>query len=102
MYPGLLVLTPDFASSILNYRSKNLGAAMQNAKQYNRTGALYPWTGYFPPKISLTVVPASATVLASAPVSNTNTISTMTSPSPNGNTSSPPATQLGSLTTAIP
>lgn len=45
MYPGLLVLTPDFASSILNYRSKNLGAAMENAKFYNRSGALYPWTG---------------------------------------------------------
>jgi trehalose/maltose hydrolase-like predicted phosphorylase len=47
MYPGLLVLTPDFARSIVNYRSKNLGAAMQNAMQYNLTGALYPWTGYF-------------------------------------------------------
>jgi len=45
MYPGLLALTPDFAVSILNYRYKNLGAAMQNAKQYNLTGALYPWTG---------------------------------------------------------
>ena len=101
MYPGLLVLTPDFASSILNYRSKNLGAAMQNAKQYNRTGALYPWTGYLPPKIPLTVVRASVTVPASAPVSNTNTTSTTTSPSLNGNTSSLPATQLGSLTTAI-
>jgi trehalose/maltose hydrolase-like predicted phosphorylase len=53
MYPGLLALTPDFANSILNYRFKNLGAAMQNAKQYNRTGALYPWTGYpFPPLFS--------------------------------------------------
>ena len=46
MYPGLLVLSPDFALSIDNYRLKNLGAAMQNAKQYNLTGALYPWTGY--------------------------------------------------------
>ena len=46
MYPGLLALTPDMASSINNYRFKNLGAAMENAKQYNRTGALYPWTGY--------------------------------------------------------
>jgi trehalose/maltose hydrolase-like predicted phosphorylase len=46
MYPGLLVLTPDLASSVINYRSKNLGAAMQNAKSYNLSGALYPWTGY--------------------------------------------------------
>jgi len=45
MYPGLLVLTPDFASSILNYRYKNLDAAMTNAKFYNLTGCLYPWTG---------------------------------------------------------
>jgi trehalose/maltose hydrolase-like predicted phosphorylase len=45
MYPGLLVLTPDFASSILNYRYKNLGAAMENAQFYNLSGALYPWTG---------------------------------------------------------
>lgn len=46
MFPGLAVLTPDFAESITNYRSKNLGAAMQNAKEYNLTGALYPWTGF--------------------------------------------------------
>jgi trehalose/maltose hydrolase-like predicted phosphorylase len=46
MFPGLLVMSPDLASSITNYRLKNLGAAMNNAKQYNLTGALYPWTGY--------------------------------------------------------
>ena len=46
MYPGLLVLTPDFAASILNYRKKNLGAAIANARLYNSSGALYPWTGY--------------------------------------------------------
>ena len=45
MYPGILVLTPEFGLSINNYRQKNLGAAMENAKQYNLTGALYPWTG---------------------------------------------------------
>jgi trehalose/maltose hydrolase-like predicted phosphorylase len=45
MFPGLLVLTPQFARSIVNYRTKNLGAALQNAKQYNLTGALFPWTG---------------------------------------------------------
>lgn len=45
MFPGLLVLSPDYAQSIINYREKNLGAALQNAKQYNLTGALYPWTG---------------------------------------------------------
>ena len=45
MFPGLLVLSPDLARSIVNYRTKNLGAAMQNAKEYNLTGALYPWTG---------------------------------------------------------
>jgi len=46
MFPGLLVLSPDFALSITNYRYKNLGAALQNAPQYNLSGALYPWTGY--------------------------------------------------------
>lgn len=46
MYPSLLSLFPDYAMSINNYRSKNMGSAIENAKQYNRAGLLYPWVGF--------------------------------------------------------
>jgi trehalose/maltose hydrolase-like predicted phosphorylase len=46
MYPSLLSLFPDYAMSINNYRSKNLGAAMENVKQFNRSGLLYPWVSF--------------------------------------------------------
>ncbi|PWN46738.1 hypothetical protein IE53DRAFT_391103 [Violaceomyces palustris] len=46
MYPSLLSLYPSFAESINNYRSKNLGAAMENARKYNRSGLLYPWVAF--------------------------------------------------------
>ncbi|KAG0070017.1 alpha,alpha-trehalase ath1 [Linnemannia elongata] len=46
MYPSLLSLFPDYAMSINNYRTKNLGAAMKNAKQFNRSGLLYPWVAF--------------------------------------------------------
>jgi trehalose/maltose hydrolase-like predicted phosphorylase len=44
MLPGLLVLHPDHASAINNYRSRLLPQALENAKQNNASGALYPWT----------------------------------------------------------
>lgn len=44
MYPGLLALQPDYAESIVDFRYRQLGAAKENAKQYNLPGALYPWT----------------------------------------------------------
>lgn len=43
MAPSLVSLFPKFALSILNYRSKLLGAAQANAKQFSRNGTLYPW-----------------------------------------------------------
>ncbi|KAG0375400.1 alpha,alpha-trehalase ath1 [Mortierella sp. AD032] len=46
MFPSLLSLFPDYAMSINNYRTKNLGAAMENAKQFNRSGLLYPWVAF--------------------------------------------------------
>ncbi|KAI8599163.1 glycosyl hydrolase family 65 central catalytic domain-containing protein [Dissophora ornata] len=46
MYPSLLSLFPDYAMSINNYRSKNMGAAMENAKSFNRSGLLYPWVSF--------------------------------------------------------
>ncbi|GAA5834169.1 hypothetical protein JCM11251_000560 [Rhodosporidiobolus azoricus] len=45
MYPGLLALFPDYAESIVDFRYRQLGAAMENAAEYNLSGALYPWTG---------------------------------------------------------
>jgi trehalose/maltose hydrolase-like predicted phosphorylase len=44
MLPGLLVLHPEHAASINNYRYRHLGQAKENAKEYNLDGALYPWT----------------------------------------------------------
>lgn len=45
MFPPLLTLFPSYASSINNFRTRQLGAAKQNAVFYNSSGALYPWTG---------------------------------------------------------
>ncbi|GAA5906847.1 hypothetical protein JCM6882_006845 [Rhodosporidiobolus microsporus] len=45
MYPGLLALFPDYAESVIDFRYRQLGAAMENAAEYNLSGALYPWTG---------------------------------------------------------
>ncbi|GAA5985292.1 hypothetical protein JCM5350_005577 [Sporobolomyces pararoseus] len=46
MYPALLALVPDYAESIVDFRFRQLGAAIENSKQFNFSseGALYPWT----------------------------------------------------------
>ncbi|GAA5883213.1 hypothetical protein JCM16303_007308 [Sporobolomyces ruberrimus] len=44
MFAGLLAMVPDYAESIIDFRYRQLGAAKENAKQYNFSGALYPWT----------------------------------------------------------
>lgn len=43
MYPPLLVLQPDIARSLLEYRYERLGAAKQNAFAHGYQGAMYPW-----------------------------------------------------------
>lgn len=43
-YP-LIAMFPEYALSILNYRYRFLPAAEQNARDFNVSGALYPWTG---------------------------------------------------------
>lgn len=45
MLPPLLALFPSYAESITNFRYRQLGAAMENVKQFNRSGAIWPWTG---------------------------------------------------------
>ncbi|KAL8276477.1 hypothetical protein RQP46_011127 [Phenoliferia psychrophenolica] len=45
MYPSLLALFPSYAENINNFRTRQHGAAIENAKQYNSSGALYPWMG---------------------------------------------------------
>ncbi|KII91942.1 carbohydrate-binding module family 32 protein [Plicaturopsis crispa FD-325 SS-3] len=45
MFPSLLALFPSYAESITNFRYRQLGAAKENVKQFNRSGAIYPWTG---------------------------------------------------------
>lgn len=43
MYPPLLVLQPDIAKSLLEYRFERLEAAKQNAFSHGYDGAMYPW-----------------------------------------------------------
>ena len=44
MYPPLLLLQPEYAKSINNYRSRLLPQAIENAQSYNYSGLLFPWT----------------------------------------------------------
>ncbi|GAA5927993.1 alpha,alpha-trehalase ATH1 [Sporobolomyces koalae] len=44
MFPSLLALQPEYAESIVDFRYRQLGAAKENAQQFNLSGALYPWT----------------------------------------------------------
>ncbi|NER11938.1 glycoside hydrolase family 65 protein [Leptobacterium flavescens] len=43
MYPPLLVLQPEIAKSLLEYRFERLGAAKENAFAHGYDGAMYPW-----------------------------------------------------------
>ncbi|MBX2845509.1 MAG: glycoside hydrolase family 65 protein [Saprospiraceae bacterium] len=43
MYPPLLVLQPEIARSLLDYRFNRLDAAMTNAKMHGYDGAMFPW-----------------------------------------------------------
>lgn len=43
MYPPLLVLHPEIAKSLLEYRYKRLEAARQNAFSHGYKGAMFPW-----------------------------------------------------------
>ena len=43
MYPPLLVLQPEIARSILEYRFERLDAAKENAFAHGYDGAMYPW-----------------------------------------------------------
>jgi trehalose/maltose hydrolase-like predicted phosphorylase len=44
MYPGLLLLQPDIARSMMEYRYKTMAAARVNAQAIGFTGLFYPWT----------------------------------------------------------
>lgn len=43
MYPPLLVLHPEIAKSLLEYRYQRLEAAKQNAFSHGYAGAMFPW-----------------------------------------------------------
>jgi len=43
MYPPLLMLQPDIAKSLLEYRFERLEAAKQNAFSHGYKGAMFPW-----------------------------------------------------------
>ncbi|HVV56544.1 MAG TPA: hypothetical protein VHC47_14520, partial [Mucilaginibacter sp.] len=43
MYPALLVLHPEIAKSLVEYRYERLAAAKQNAFEHGYKGAMFPW-----------------------------------------------------------
>ncbi|MRX75813.1 glycoside hydrolase family 65 protein [Pedobacter petrophilus] len=43
MFPALLVLHPDIAKSLIDYRFERLQAAKRNAFSHGYKGAMYPW-----------------------------------------------------------
>jgi trehalose/maltose hydrolase-like predicted phosphorylase len=43
MFPALAVLHPELAEPMVEFRSKTLDAARENAKQNGYRGAMYPW-----------------------------------------------------------
>ena len=43
MFPALLVLHPELAKSMVDYRIDRLQAALQNASAHGYDGAMYPW-----------------------------------------------------------
>lgn len=43
MYPPLLILQPDIAKSLLEYRFQRLDAARKNAFSHGYRGAMFPW-----------------------------------------------------------
>lgn len=43
MFPPLLLLQPEIAKGLINYRFKRLDAAKQNAQLHGYRGAMYPW-----------------------------------------------------------
>ncbi len=43
MYPPLLMLQPEIARSLLEYRFQRLGAARENAFSHGYKGAMFPW-----------------------------------------------------------
>ena len=43
MFPSLLVLQPDLARSLLDYRFNRLDAARRNAQSHGFEGAMFPW-----------------------------------------------------------
>jgi trehalose/maltose hydrolase-like predicted phosphorylase len=43
MFPGMLVLHPEIAKSMIEYRFQRLAAARQNAFEHGYKGAMFPW-----------------------------------------------------------
>jgi trehalose/maltose hydrolase-like predicted phosphorylase len=45
MYPSLLLLHPEVAKSVLDYRTKTLPGARSNALNHGYQGVFFPWNG---------------------------------------------------------
>ncbi|HEX4718618.1 MAG TPA: discoidin domain-containing protein [Thermoleophilaceae bacterium] len=45
MYPSLLLMHPDVADSVIEYRNKQMPEALQNAAELGYKGTLFPWNG---------------------------------------------------------
>jgi trehalose/maltose hydrolase-like predicted phosphorylase len=45
MYPSLLLMHPDVAQSVVEYRAKTMKGAVTNANNHGYQGTFYPWNG---------------------------------------------------------
>lgn len=62
IFPALLLLHPQHAKSLVDFRSRTLAAAEARAKQHGFAGAMYPWES--DPQSGSDVTPHSAYVLS--------------------------------------
>lgn len=47
MYPPILILHPELAETVLNYRFNHVSGALSTAQFFNYSGAMFPWESAF-------------------------------------------------------
>ncbi len=66
IFPALLLLHPQHAQSLVDFRSRTLPAAETRARQHGFAGAMYPWES--DPQSGADVTPHSAEVLSNSEI----------------------------------
>jgi Glycosyl hydrolase family 65 central catalytic domain/Glycosyl hydrolase family 65, N-terminal domain/Glycosyl hydrolase family 65, C-terminal domain len=66
IFPALLLLHPQHAQSLVDFRARTLAAAEARAKQHGFAGAMYPWES--DPQTGTDVTPHSAVVLSDSEI----------------------------------